>query len=211
MALGGWICLLIFLFVPLPIFNWRGRLFGMKLTLLMLVSPCYGTNFQIHWFTEQFISFRLPFQDFVYIIFFYTNEKSDNQLAITTATFILIFFFLLRIVQLFRQRYQSGNEFCTNFVCAIVKCSLNICTTLGSFFYNVYKSKYTLAIWIVLAVISTTYTFLFDLKIDWNLLSFQGRHKLLRPLRIIGHPAIYYVVIILNLFLRITWAFTISS
>ena len=122
-----------------------------------------------------------------------------------------LFIYSFRYLQLARQRYQSGGVFCQTYIFANVKVTINILTVLGSLIYNLYKNSITLSIWIVLAFLSTSYTFFYDIKFDWNLLTFKGRHFLLRPLRIIGDPSIYYVVIFLNLFLRIAWVLTIST
>ena len=60
-----------FMFLPLPIFYFRIRLYFIKLLILMFISPCNGVNFKIHWVTEQFISFKQPLRDFVYTMMFY--------------------------------------------------------------------------------------------------------------------------------------------
>ena len=47
----GWIFVLSYIFLPLPILNFRGRLYFFKIFALMVASPIIGLNFKIHYFT----------------------------------------------------------------------------------------------------------------------------------------------------------------
>lgn len=96
----GWIIVMLFLLLPVPVLNYRGRLYFLKITILSLLSPIIGPNFQIHWFTEQLVSLKQPFQDFSYTLNYYfvdRNASYDN--AIVAGTFIGISLFAWRILQ----------------------------------------------------------------------------------------------------------------
>jgi hypothetical protein len=66
-----WIALGIYLLMPLPIFNYEGRLYAIKLMFRSLVSPIMGVDFTIIWMTDQWISLATPLRDFAYTICYY--------------------------------------------------------------------------------------------------------------------------------------------
>lgn len=62
--------------------------------------------------------------------------------------------------------------------------------------------------WLAFSVLGAVYTYLWDVIMDWGLLSGQGDHRLLRSKR--SYPvAWYYFAMVTNLFLRFTWTLTI--
>lgn len=73
-----WGIFVLYLIIPLPIFNWRGRLFGWKMLLISLLSPFIGVTFPVIWLTDQVVSLVTPFQDFAYTICYYTHLDFHN-------------------------------------------------------------------------------------------------------------------------------------
>lgn len=71
MSLMMWGSLLFYLLVPLPILNYQGRLYALKLIIGSLISPITGVQFSIIWMTDQWISLSLPLRDFAYTICYY--------------------------------------------------------------------------------------------------------------------------------------------
>ena len=67
-----WGPLIIYLILPLPILNWRGRLFAWKMALISLLSPFLGVTFPVIWLTDQLVSLVTPFKDFAYTICYYS-------------------------------------------------------------------------------------------------------------------------------------------
>lgn len=64
-------------------------------------------------------------------------------------------------------------------------------------------------VWIVFAVISTTYSYIWDVKIDWGLFEKNSPNKFLR--KFLCYPVnSYYFIILANLLLRLAWVFTLS-
>lgn len=71
-AMLSWATYMLFLFVPLPVFNYKGRLFALKLLVQSLLSPCRGVTFPISWLTNQASSLVTPLKDFSYTVCYYT-------------------------------------------------------------------------------------------------------------------------------------------
>lgn len=70
------------------------------------------------------------------------------------------------------------------------------------------NSKY-LDIWIFFAVLSTLYSFVWDIKKDWNL--GDTRYRFLREKLIFKKDQWYYAAIVSDFGLRCMWVFTISG
>lgn len=64
--------------------------------------------------------------------------------------------------------------------------------------------------WLVFAIITSIYTFYWDLKYDWLLLSLNSYNRLLRD-KLVFRKYFYYTLIFINLLLRTSWVLTISS
>jgi hypothetical protein len=62
-----------YLFIPLPIFNYRGRLYMLKLVLKCFLAVFRGVDFPIIWMTDQWISMITPLRDLSYTVCFYTK------------------------------------------------------------------------------------------------------------------------------------------
>jgi hypothetical protein len=66
------------------------------------------------------------------------------------------------------------------------------------------------AAWLVFAISSSIYSYVWDLKIDWALLEKNSTHCLLREDLIYDYRS-YYVMMISNLILRLAWVLTLSQ
>lgn len=63
--------------------------------------------------------------------------------------------------------------------------------------------------WIIFAIITSIYTYYWDLKYDWLLLDRNSERFLLRD-HITYPKKFYYILIVVNFFLRCSWVLTIS-
>lgn len=70
--------LAIYFFTPLPIFNWRGRLYGLKLVIISICAPILGVTYPVIWFTDQTVSLVSPLKDLTYTICYYTQLDLTN-------------------------------------------------------------------------------------------------------------------------------------
>ena len=115
-----WGAFILYLILPLPILNWRGRLFGWKMFLISVISPFIGVTFPVIWLTDQVVSLVTPFQDFAYTICYYTildlypanPEEYENPCSASTRVEIVFVVgavaYSYRIIQCMRQGYDHG-------------------------------------------------------------------------------------------------------
>ena len=83
-------------------------------------------------------------------------------------------------------------------------------TIMTSYFFRVEQSELSilpLALWILSAIVSTSYAYYFDLKWDWGLLQ---NNNYLRKELLYGTKRFYYCIIVLNLLFRFIWVLNIS-
>jgi hypothetical protein len=73
LALISWGVFLLTLFIPLPIFNPKGRIYALKLILTSILSPFIGVIFPVIWMTDQVVSLVTPLKDFAYTVCYYTE------------------------------------------------------------------------------------------------------------------------------------------
>jgi hypothetical protein len=67
-----------------------------------------------------------------------------------------------------------------------------------------------LAAWLVCAAISTIYSYMWDLKMDWALLEKNDRNPFLRKYLTFEPRRNYYIIVVSNLVMRFAWTMTLS-
>jgi hypothetical protein len=87
---------------------------------------------------------------------------------------------------------------------------MSILTSVFSYIYIFHQSEVILSLWVSCAIISTVYSFYWDLKIDWGFLQPNSKNLFLRKELSFGRVSYYYTAMIVNLLLRVTWVFSIS-
>ena len=114
-ALICWCSFLLFLFIPLPIFNHKGRIYAFKLLLASIISPCKGVTFPIVWMTDQAVSMVVPLKDFSYTVCYYTEmnfQSTENPCnetnRISVVLIVVVSALSYRIIQCIRQGYDKG-------------------------------------------------------------------------------------------------------
>lgn len=87
-----------------------------------------------------------------------------------------------------------------------------IASLIASVLSYVYNLGYPnlLGIWIMASAISTMYSYLWDLKYDWGLLESNTKNWLLRKYLTFEPKRNYYIVIVVNFIMRLSWMMTIS-
>ena len=98
-----WILMIFVLFNPFPIFHWKSRLYTVKIIFFAIISPFNPSgniDFKIQWFTENMVSFKQPFRDFIYTVYFYLIDKdSSYDQALIIGEIVTITLFVWRILQ----------------------------------------------------------------------------------------------------------------
>ena len=116
-----------------------------------------------------------------------------------------------RSMQCCRQMYDESIYFGTNNFYNLLKYQSSLCTTMLSFIMGLYDGQtkqILMYCWILSSVISTIYSYYWDLKKDWGFLT-NSKNRFLRD-DLCFSPKVYYYVFVSNFLLRLAWVFNIS-
>ncbi|XP_078606229.1 solute carrier family 53 member 1-like isoform X2 [Branchiostoma floridae x Branchiostoma japonicum] len=217
--------MLLFLLNPLKIFYHRARFWFLRILFRIFTAPFHPVNFADFWLADQLNSLVAVLLDFEYMIcyFIYEVEWHDDpnpkictswKYGIRSVMACLPAWF--RFAQCLR-RYRdtkhafphlvnAGKYSTSFFVIAFATLSRVHGEVTGethshTFYY----------LWICAAIISTCYTFSWDIKMDWGLLDrAAGENTLLREEIVYPKKLYYYLSAVQNFFLRFAWVMSIS-
>ena len=217
----GWCIFLIYMFYPnKKHFNGEGRFYMFRIFKNMLVS-CFFVDFTLSWATDQVVSFVIPLRDLEYTICYYVNRSfldNDalvclNQEKITIAFIAAFIPLILRIIQCLKSMYQKEHRFVFNVdFFNTMKYLFSLITVFVSLGLNLDPSNtYYFYIWMGFAIISTCYSYFWDLKMDWGFLDPKAKHKYLRQQLSYSNSYFYYIAIAVNLLFRFSWILSLSS
>lgn len=209
-----------YFFIPIPLTNWRGRFDMLKLIGRTIISPITGVDFPVAWLADQLTSLVTSFQDVAYTFCYYGTLDlrvipltGSNHCSASTNVYVIflvgMFAFLLRMLQCIRQGITEGRYFCAPYFLNTIKYGLGLITLILSFVYSA-ANKDIFPLWCVFSAISTIYSYAWDLKMDWGFFEKGTKNRFLRDDLAYGSPAIYYVIIVVNFILRLSWILTLS-
>lgn len=217
-----WVLILGYLFFPCPyVFNWEGRKYFYKLLFRIFFLSFFTVDFTMGWATDQMVSFVTPIKDLEYTFCYYFSHRIDSDKDIPSpgecsfntfviafvAAFIPVFY---RMVQCTRSLLNKKKLFDPDLL-NFFKYFFTLLVAIFSYLYGKYnQDSHLLYAWIAVAVVSTVYSYVWDLKMDWGLLQPSKKSKYLREKLIYPRVWVYYFAIIVNLFLRFAWILTIS-
>ena len=222
-----WGFFFLYLFFPsTKVFNGQGRRYMFRIFKKILFFSFFHVDFVIVWATDQLASFVILIQDLNYTICFYVNNifldnsykesfetcsSSGLQLEAFLLSCLPLF---LRMIQCTTSNFKKSNGFSIrnsdffNFL----KYLFSFVTALtGYIYYLDCTSPVRLILWLCLAILSTIYSYIWDLEQDWGFLAQNTEHRFLRSQ--LSYPKIswYYSAITLNFILRLSWTISLST
>ncbi|KRX05664.1 hypothetical protein PPERSA_09804 [Pseudocohnilembus persalinus] len=182
-------------------------------------------EFRISWLTDQLTSLVGPFKDFEYTMcyYIYDVQKHNNIVSYTcphgerpTAFILSIVPLFLRAAQCLKQAYDDGYYKGNPIIINFFKYFSSILASILSYLVKLSKDgsandeadKSLLVSWIIMAAITTLYSYSWDLKKDWGFL--EPGQKGLRKHLMYEKKRYYYIAMVNNLILRCVWVFSIS-
>lgn len=141
--------------------------------------------------------------------YFYTDKVNKEQLEyckspdrFSMSIEIVLFPYVLRILQCIRQGITAKKYFNTPYFYNTLKYLSSALAIVSSYLVNTVDEK-LLGLWIFSALLTTLYSYFWDIKMDWNMFE-TLRNKKNRYSR-----HFYYICAILNFILRFAWVMTI--
>mmetsp|Transcript_24061 Transcript_24061/g.38821 ORF Transcript_24061/g.38821 Transcript_24061/m.38821 type:complete len:676 (+) Transcript_24061:242-2269(+) len=195
----------------------------------IIIAPFGRARFRDCYLADYFCSMQKVFSDLQYSICFYAFEigtlSVSSGIAQSSAGYCTnLGPFLVPLVHAipywfrFNQclhRYLETHKRWPNLANAFKYTLCQLSVIIGSLhpFFSEYQapwSPYRL-FWICLIIITTLYTYIWDLILDWGLLEFgkDAQHPMLRKKRLYPKVYFYYWAIFSNLILRFLWVVTL--
>ncbi|KAL3284885.1 hypothetical protein HHI36_019021 [Cryptolaemus montrouzieri] len=212
------VIMILFLINPLKVFRHEARFWLLRITGRIICAPFFAVNFADFWLADQMNSFVNALLDFQFLTcFYYTNgnwlEAGDNTAQCMENNFVVrpIINCLpawFRFAQCLR-RYHDSKEAFPHLVNAgkySTTFFVVLFSTLKSVYTNEYHNTFVIA-WFIAQIISSTYAYAWDIRMDWGLLDTwsRGDNRFLREEIVYSSARFYYFAIIEDFVLRFLW------
>lgn len=220
-----WVIFILFMLFPSRrLLFGKARLFVWQSFKSVLKAPFRVFSFLDYVFLDQLTSFVTIFKDFAYTWCYFVNliqsggdmrntcDKYPFKIAYIVLTVIPLFwkcFLITNRYYFIISRRKSNRNFRRDlkYVC-INAFRLIVALTTSFFSFFSYESEAIFFTWLGLSILSAIVMYLGDLYIEWGFFIDGGFR--LRRLTAFRKRWIYYLVMVLNLGLRYSWAITIS-
>uniref|UniRef100_A0A8C6Y798 Xenotropic and polytropic retrovirus receptor 1 n=1 Tax=Naja naja TaxID=35670 RepID=A0A8C6Y798_NAJNA len=222
--------MLLFLINPTKTFYYKSRFWLLKLLFRVFTAPFHKVGFADFWLADQLNSLAVILMDLEYMICFYSFELQwkakdalledpgvhiCNTYAYGVRAVVQCIPAWLRFVQCLR-RYRDTKRAFPHLVNAGKYSTTFFMVTFAALYsthkvqkHNDYQVFFYL--WIVFYFISSCYTLIWDLKMDWGLFDKNaGENTFLREEIVYPQKAYYYCAIVEDVILRFAWTIQIS-
>ncbi|KAJ1171949.1 hypothetical protein NDU88_003806 [Pleurodeles waltl] len=222
--------MLLFLINPTKTCYYKSRFWLLKLLFRVFTAPFHKVGFADFWLADQLNSLAVILMDLEYMICYYSfeldwnNNKGlllvpddpvCNSYSYGVRAVVQCIPAWLRFIQCLR-RYRDSKRAFPHLLNA-GKYSTTFFMVTFAALYSTHKERshpdtqVFFYLWIVFYFISSCYTLIWDLKMDWGLFDRNaGENTFLREEIVYPQKAYYYCAIVEDIFLRFAWTIQIS-
>ncbi|KAM4629766.1 xenotropic and polytropic retrovirus receptor 1a [Polymixia lowei] len=223
--------MVLFLINPLKTCYYKSRFWLLKLLFRVFTAPFHRVEFADFWLADQLNSLVFVLMDLEYLVCFYIFElqwgnskgllpafKGDyicNNYSYGVRAIIQCLPAWFRFVQCLR-RYRDTKRAFPHLVNAGKYSTTFFVVTFAALYGTHRDQRHTDAdmffyLLIVFSTISSLYTLIWDLRMDWGLFDRgAGENTFLREEIVYPHKAYYYCAILQDVILRFAWTIQIS-
>ncbi|KAM9325605.1 solute carrier family 53 member 1 [Gastrophryne carolinensis] len=221
--------MLLFLINPTKTLYYKSRFWLLKLLFRVFTAPFHKVGFADFWLADQLNSLAVILMDLEFMICYYSFELNwgsstglingehgkCNTYSYGVRAVVQCIPAWLRFIQCLR-RYRDTRRAFPHLVNA-GKYSTTFFMVTFAALYQTHKARdhsdaqVFFYLWIISYVISSLYTLIWDLKMDWGLFDKNaGENTFLREEIVYPQKAYYYCAIIQDVVLRFAWTIQIS-
>ncbi|KAF9156642.1 hypothetical protein BG015_003244 [Linnemannia schmuckeri] len=206
--------ILVVLFWPLRMFRFGARRWFLQSIWRIVASGYYKVEFRDFFMADEMNSLVYSIEQFEFMICAYTQQWNDLGAKCATShmwitPFVTALPAWFRFLQCLR-RYRDTLEWFPHLLNA-GKYTCSLIQLFVYFSFRHYGGNSLKAGYIVISLITSTYTFAWDIHMDWGLLQF-GKHggaaygnPFLRPELVYSRKWVYYLAIVLDFLGRFSW------
>ncbi|KAG0246924.1 hypothetical protein BGX31_005412 [Mortierella sp. GBA43] len=202
------------IFCPLPIANFTSRRWFISTIGRIIASGYYRVEFRDFFIADEMNSLSYSIEQFEFAMCAYSQQWTDLGDTCSTGTMFITPFLValppwFRFLQCLR-RYRDTQEWFPHLLNA-GKYSCSIITLFIAFSYRFYGGSHLRVAYIFMATVTSIYTFVWDVYMDWGLFQFGRRgggaygYPFLRQELVYSRIWVYYVAIIMDFVGRFTW------
>eukprot|EP01105_Mastigella_eilhardi_P018854 TRINITY_DN43_c0_g1_i1.p1 TRINITY_DN43_c0_g1~~TRINITY_DN43_c0_g1_i1.p1 ORF type:complete len:815 (+),score=147.70 TRINITY_DN43_c0_g1_i1:34-2478(+) len=199
----------------LLLFQIRSQFWLLRTLLLIVFTPLSPNSFKANFMCDQLNSLSIIFYDAESTACYFMHDYWHPGNCVCSHFQYIIRACLAstpsvwRLMQNVKQTCKSHDKWpLVNAGKYLSNILVSLCAGLhGTFPANPF---FTVA-WCILALLSTTYNYSWDLYFDWGMMrNFRRKPFLLRDTLMFRRQWVYYIVMLVNLLMRLGWVFTIS-
>ncbi|KAF9325417.1 hypothetical protein BG006_011100 [Podila minutissima] len=202
------------LLCPLPVFNYGARKWFLTSCWRIVASGFKSVEFRDFFIADEMNSLSYSIEQFEFAICAYVHHWDDLPLYCKTSQMWITPFVTalppwFRFMQCIR-RFKDTAEWFPHLVNA-GKYTSSLVTLFVYFAFRHYGGNALKAAYIFMAIVSSTYTFVWDVYMDWGLFRFGKYggaaygHPFLRPELVYSKEWVYYMAIVLDFVGRFAW------
>lgn len=204
------------LFPSTRMFNYKGRVYFFEICRDIIISPFIYMGFLIPWATDQMLSLVIPLRDFSYTICYSMSSIETGHINNNCFSYpydliekIIIFSPLAyRFLQCIKVALQKTGWDSFMSIVNAGKYMSSVIMTIFSFYLRDSNTMYWL--WVAFLLISTFYSFAWDVRKDFGFMEPNSKNFLLRDKLYYPRKVFYYLAVLINFVLRFTWTLTLS-
>jgi len=216
----------LFMLNPTRTFRHDARFWLLRVAMRIFLAPLFYVGFADFWLADQLNSLSQALQDFQFLVCFYVSGEtlnSDWDSATSLGSCSDSGWWLVAVVRClpawFRfaqclRRYRDTKEAFPHLVNA-GKYSTTFLVVTFATLSSVYSTKEEWSpffyCYILSAIFSSCYTYLWDIKMDWGFFAQgAGENQFLREEIVYSSKTYYYFAIIEDMILRFTWTISLA-
>ncbi|ORZ16131.1 EXS family-domain-containing protein [Lobosporangium transversale] len=201
------------LFFPLPIAHWSARRWFIQSIGRLIVSGYHAVEFRDFFIADELNSLAYSIEQTEFAICAYVRYWDNLEECATSKTWITPFLMAIpawfRFMQCLR-RYRDTLEWFPHLLNA-GKYFSSLSQIFVFFAFRLYNTSQLKALYIVISIFTSLYTYSWDVYMDWGLFRF-GKYgggaygnPLLRPELVYNRKSVYYLAIVLDFLGRFSW------
>ncbi|KAI8391360.1 EXS family-domain-containing protein, partial [Radiomyces spectabilis] len=167
----------------------------------IVLSYCYPVEFRDFFIADELNSLSYSFWTLGYFFCAYWRHWTDLGITMLITPFVASLPPWWRLLQCIR-RYQDSRQ--KVHLVNGVKYTTSILATMITGFRRSYPSGIMDVAWVLSSILNSSYTSIWDIKMDWGLLQPNSQHFLLRD-ELVFASWTYYAAIPINIMLRFAW------
>eukprot|EP00092_Neocalanus_flemingeri_P095811 GFUD01121916.1.p1 GENE.GFUD01121916.1~~GFUD01121916.1.p1 ORF type:complete len:547 (-),score=132.36 GFUD01121916.1:290-1729(-) len=221
--LSLFIIMAIFMLNPTKTFKHDARFWFLRVAPRIILAPFFYVGFADFWLADQLNSLGQALKDFQFLLCFYISgetmddewDKADSLGYCSSSAWWLVALVScmpawFRFAQCLR-RYRDTKEAFPHLVNAgkySTTFFVVIFSTLDSAYRTDVERSPFFYLYILSAIISSCYTYIWDIKMDWGFFAAgAGDNRFLREEIVYSSKGYYYFAIVEDLVLRFSWAY----